>query len=74
LFDQVVRASRMHAMLAPFTVRRLLIRADVNPRRLDIEGVRRALPTLETGLASFLDDVELSAAVAEIRQIAGLSS
>jgi hypothetical protein len=70
LFDQVVEASGLAAVVAPFTVSRLLLRADVQPDGLTRESLSRALPELEAGLAVYLRDDELDRAVAAVRALA----
>lgn len=73
MFERVVRASRLNELIAPFTVRRLFIKADVNPQRgVDEAAVRKALPAFEQGLATFLSDEDLEAALAELRALASV--
>ncbi len=45
-FDQAVRASGLNPVIAPFTVSRLLLRAEVQPKQLTPDGLARALPAL----------------------------
>jgi len=70
LFDQVVEASGLADVVAPFTVSRLLLRADVQPDTLTPESLSRALPEIEAGLAVYLRDDELDRAVAAVRELA----
>ena len=70
LFDDVVAASGLNEMIAPYTISRLLVAADVNPRDLDPPGLERALPELERGLALYLRGDELDQAMASIRALA----
>jgi len=70
LFDQVVAASRLNRLVAPFTVSRLLTRAGVLPNDLTGEGLLAALPHLEHGLALYLDADELREALRDIRRLA----
>lgn len=68
--DRVVGATRLNKLIAPFTVRRLLIKAGVNPMRLDPAGVRKALPTFAEGLATFLPEDEVETALTDLRRLA----
>ncbi len=72
LFDEVVAASGLVELIAPFTVSRLLVAGGVSPRDMTVEDLRRALPNLEQGLAVYLGADELERAVAELRRLAGL--
>jgi hypothetical protein len=67
LFDQVVAASGLNELVAPFTVSRLLLRADVQPDHLDAEALARALPELERGIRPYLTDAEVDAAMGRLR-------
>ncbi len=69
-FAQVVGASRLNAMVAPFTVSRLLVRADVRPETLTPQELKRALPELESGLAVYLRGDELDRALSAVRALA----
>ncbi len=71
LFDEVVAASRLSPVIARFTVSRLLISAGVLPDEMTPRDIAEALPRLEEGLAVYLADDELNAALAEIRRLAG---
>ena len=70
LFDAVVEASGLVALIAPFTVSRLLVGAGVEPRGMTREELGTALPELERGLGVYLSDDELSAAVTNLRRLA----
>ena len=70
LLDRVVEASGLMPLIAPFTVSRLLITADVSPRDLTPADLRRALPDLERGLAVYLSDEQLEDAGRRLRQLA----
>ncbi len=70
LFDEVVARSRLNPMIAPFTVSRLLLRADVQPKQLTREGLEQALPAFEEGLPVYLRGEELDAALASLRELA----
>jgi hypothetical protein len=70
LFDDVVAASGLNELIAPFTVSRLLVSADVDPRELSREGLARALPELERGLGLYLRGDALARAMRTIRALA----
>ncbi len=70
LFDRVVTASGLNEIVAPFTISRLLLRADVQPRELTPELLARALPEVETGIRVYLDEDEAQAAVQRLRSLA----
>ena len=70
LLDQVVAASGLMPLIAPFTVSRLLITADVSPRDMTPADLKRALPHLERGLAVYLSDEQLQEAGRRLRQLA----
>ena len=69
LFDEVVRATGLVELIAPFTVSRLLVSAGVVPQELTRADLERALPTLEQGIAVFLDEEALSRAVGRLRAL-----
>lgn len=69
LFDRVVEASGLVSLIAPFTISRLLVGADVSPRELTATDLRRALPELEKGLAVYLSEPELEAALDKLRAL-----
>ena len=71
LFDDVVKATRLVDLIAPFTVSRLLVGAGVSPQQLTREELADAMPHLERGLAIYLRDDELTDALADIRVLAG---
>ena len=71
LFDEVVQASGLMSLVAPFTVSRLLIAADVSPQELSPEDLGRALPQLERGLSVYLDEQQLEQSMAALRRLAG---
>jgi hypothetical protein len=71
LLDRVIEASGLMEMIAPFTIRRLLISADVSPQELTQADLRRAMPQLERGLGVYLDSEQLDSALAELRRLAG---
>ena len=69
LFDRVVAASGLNELVAPFTVSRLLLRADVSPEALDADALARALPELERGIRPYLTDGEVDAAMGRLRDL-----
>lgn len=71
LFDQVVEASGLNALVGRFTVSRLLLRADVQPDALDPAGLARALPEIERGIRVYLTDEEAQRASERLRALAG---
>lgn len=71
LFDQVVASSRLNRLVAPFTVGRLLTRANVLPDKLTANDLKRALPEFERGLAIYLDPADFDQAITDIRAPAG---
>lgn len=71
LLDEVIEASGLMSLIAPFTVSRLLISADVSPRDLTPDDLGRALPDLERGLAVYLSPEQLEASMARLRALAG---
>jgi hypothetical protein len=71
LFDDIVAASGLDELVAPFTVSRLLLRADVQPDQVRPEDLARALPELERGIRVYLGEGEADAAVARLRGLAG---
>ena len=70
LFDEAVRASGLNPMIAPFTVSRLLLRADVQPKQLTPESLARALPALEEGLGVYLRGDDLERSIGALRELA----
>jgi hypothetical protein len=69
--DEVVEASGLLSLIAPFTVSRLLIAAGLSPNDLTREQLLRALPELEKGLSVYLDEGQLDAALSRLRGLAG---
>lgn len=65
-----MRASRLNDAIAPFAIRRLLVRASVSPNELTAQDLARALPTIEEGLRAYLDAKELDDALRMIRALA----
>lgn len=70
LFDEVVEASGLVEMIAPFTISRLLVTADVSPQQMTPGDLRRALPELEKGLSVYLGEHELGQALVKLRRLA----
>ena len=70
LLDRVVAQSGLMALIAPYTIRRLLIAARVSPQELTPEELRRVLPQLEPGLAVYLDPEQLEQAMERLRWLA----
>jgi len=63
LFDQVVEASGLTPLVAPYTVRRLLLRENiVPPESVTQAQLRQALPSLLDALRVYLDGEEHAAA------------
>ena len=71
LFDRVVEASGLNEVVAPFTMSRLLIRADAQPDALRPPDLARALPEIERGIRVYLSEAEAAQAVARLRELAG---
>lgn len=72
LFDRVVAESRLGRLVAPFTIRRLLVRSDVvPPEQVTPEQLGEALPTIERGLKIYLADDDVEAAMSSMRRLAG---
>ena len=69
-FDRVVEASGLVEMIAPYTVRRLLVRAGVHGDDLTPETLADALPHFEEGLAVYLTGPDLDAALERLRALA----
>lgn len=70
LFDEVVRATGLNELVAPFTVSRLLVRADVEPKDLTPADLTRALPELERGISVYLTPEDTEQAMARLRELA----
>ena len=71
LMEEVVKASGLVELIAPFTVSRLLISAGVSPPELTSDDLRRALPELERGLRVYLDEDQLEQALSRLERLAG---
>lgn len=71
LFDAVVEASGLVELIAPFTVSRLLVAADVSPQEVTAADLERAMPHLESGLAVYLGPEQLEQALDNLRRLAG---
>ena len=69
LFERVVQESGLSEMVAPFTISRLLLRADVQPDELTPGTLARALPEVERGIRVYLSDDEAREAVDRIRAL-----
>lgn len=69
LFDAVVEASGLLALIAPYTISRLLIGAGASPQGLTRDELQDALPHLEAGLAVYLSEEELAQAMANLREL-----
>jgi hypothetical protein len=68
--DRVVAASGLMDLIAPFTIRRLLISAGVAPDEVTPAELATAMPHLERGLGVYLDDDQLRVALADLRRLA----
>ena len=71
LFDRLVRESGLNEMVAPFTISRLLLRAEVQPDELTPETLERALPEVERGIRVYLSDDEAQQAFERMRALVG---
>ena len=71
LFDQVVQATGLNALIAPFTVSRLLVRADIEPKEMTAEDLGRALPEIERGISVYLSREECEQAMVRLRALSG---
>jgi hypothetical protein len=70
LFDEVVRASGLVDLIAPFAISRMLVGAGItSPRDITREELERALPSLEEGLSTYLRGDDLDAAREALRQL-----
>jgi hypothetical protein len=70
LFDQVVAASGLTPLVAPFTIRRLLLRENiVPPEELTHEQLEQAMPNLLAALRVYLDGEEHAAAAGALAQL-----
>jgi hypothetical protein len=70
LFDQIVAATRLNALVAPFTVRRVLIRSGFNPDDVAPDQLREALPRFGDALAVYLRDEDLEQALRDLEALA----
>jgi hypothetical protein len=70
LFDAVVAASRLNALVAPYTITRLLVRSNASPDTVTPEELAGALPRIEEGLGVYLGEADVAAAMADIRRLA----
>lgn len=72
LYDRIVAASGLTPVIAPYTIRRLLLRANiVPPERVTLEQYQRLLPSLIDELHVYLGPEEHEAAAAALRALAG---
>ena len=69
-FDRIVGATRLNALVAPFTVRRVLIRSGIAPDGVTAEELQKALPRFRDALAVYLRDDELERAINELESLA----
>ena len=69
LFEQVVAATRIPALVAPFVVRRVCARRGVLARELTAEALAGVLPDLEGELALHLGPEELARAREALRAL-----
>ena len=69
-FDQVVEATRLNRMIAPFTVTRLLSRVGLAAEDVTPGTLVQALPEFEQGLAVYLDAEDLQVALRDLRSLA----
>jgi hypothetical protein len=70
LFDEVVEATGLVSLIAPFAVTRLLISAGLTPKAFTAEELGRALPNFEEGLSVYLKPEELEQALERLRRLA----
>ena len=70
LFDEIVKASGLHEIVAPFTVSRLLVRAGVTPETVDGDSLGAALSDLVDGIRVYLSEEEAQAAERRLRTLA----
>lgn len=69
LFDEIVAASRLSPLLAPFTMTRLLVKAGFSPQRVTHDELGEALPVIRDGLATYLDEHELEEAMSALERL-----
>jgi hypothetical protein len=71
LFDGIVAASGLTPVIAPYTIRRLLLRAGiVPPEQVTTDELRQILPTLVGELRVYLGQEEHEAAATALRTLA----
>lgn len=70
LFERIVAATRLNALVAPFTVRRVLIRCGFKPEHVTPEQLREALPRFREALAVYLRHEELERAIRDLESLA----
>lgn len=68
-FDEVVAATGLSPLIAPFTLTRLLLSAGVSGD-LDPAGLARALDEIERGLRVYLGDADVTAAMERLKPLA----
>ena len=74
LFDRIVEASGLAPLIAPFTVRRLLIRCNIiPPETVTAEQLLHYLPAVGDGLSRFLNEEEHERAITSLRALATAS-
>lgn len=72
LYDRIVAASGLTPVIAPYTIRRLLLRANVvPPEGVTLEEYRELLPSLLAELRVYLAHDEHESAAAALRALAG---
>ena len=72
LYDRIVAASGLTPVIAPYTIRRLLLRANiVPPENVTLDEYRRLLPGLLAELRVYLGHEEHEATEAALRALAG---
>lgn len=70
LFQQIIRASRLHPSVAPYTVRRLLLRRGVfDSAAITPAHLAAILPELKEALQRFLTPSQYAAASEELDQL-----
>jgi hypothetical protein len=69
--EEVAAATHVTPAIAPFVVRRSLLRAGVIPAdSVSPDSLREALPALEQSIAVYLDERQLQQAMADLRRLA----
>ena len=69
-FDRIVAATGLNELIAPFTVTRLLLRADVDTKHVTPDEFAKALPEFERGIGVYLSDEVAAAAMERLRALA----